>query len=275
MKTIGLALGSGGARGLAHLAVFEALAEMNLRADRVAGASIGAVMGALYASGLSPRDIRNDVLTLLGENGGSKGGGLLSRDYSQLLSLIDPNFGTTGLLKGDRFLKHLSRMMQVTRFEEMEVPLEVVATDFWKREQVVLDSGDVLSAVRASMALPGIFTPVTRDDQVLIDGGAVNPVPFDLLLDECDIVIGVDVMGRRSPGDGESAEPDFLEAVFNTFQIMQHSIVREKLNVAEPQIMLKMEVPGVKVLEFYKFEEILAAAEPEIERFRSELERLL
>lgn len=248
---------------------------MNVRADRVAGASIGAVMGALYASGLSPRDIRRDVLDLLGENGGAKGGGFLSHDYSQLLSLIDPSFGTTGLLKGDRFLKHLARMMQVSRFEELEIPLEVVATDFWKREQVVLDSGDLLSAVRASMALPGIFTPVTRGEQVLIDGGAVNPVPFDLLLDDCDIVIGVDVMGRRSPGEGEDPEPDFLEAVFNTFQIMQHSIVREKLNVAKPQIMLRMQVPGVKVLEFYKCEEILAAAEPEIERLKSELERLL
>lgn len=272
MKTIGLALGSGGARGLAHLPVLEALADMGLRADRVAGASIGAVVGALYASGIPPREIRREVLALLGENG-DRGQGLLSRDYSQLLSLIDPNFGITGLLKGDRFLKHLARLMQVSRFEELEIPLSVVATDFWRREQVVLDSGDLLPAVRASMALPGIFTPVTMDGRVLIDGGAVNPVPFDLLLGDCDIVIGVDVMGRRSP-DGDP-EPDFLEAVFNTFQIMQHSIVREKLRVAQPQIMLRMEAPGVKVLEFYKVEEILAAAEPEVGRLRVELERLL
>ncbi|BBD09524.1 patatin-like phospholipase family protein [Desulfovibrio ferrophilus] len=272
MKTIGLALGSGGARGLAHLAVLEALADMGLRAQRVSGASVGAVVGALYASGIPPRQIRRDVLTLLGENGHS-GEGFLSRDYSQLLSLIDPNFGISGLIKGDRFLEQLARLMQVTQFEELEIPLEVVATDFWKREQVVLDSGDVLPAVRASMALPGIFTPVTMGERVLIDGGAVNPVPFDLLMDDCDIVIAVDVMGRRSPG--KDPEPDFLEAVFNTFQIMQHSIVREKLRLAQPHILLNMQVPGVKVLEFYKAEEILAAAKPEVERLRTELERLL
>jgi len=272
MKTIGLALGSGGARGLAHLVVMETLAEMGLRADRVAGASIGAVMGALYASGIPPRQIRRDILSLLGQNGDDHQG-FLSLDYSRLLSLIDPNFGTTGLLKGDRFLEHLARMMQVTRFEELEIPLAVVATDFWNRDEVVLDSGDLLPAVRASMALPGVFTPVTMDGRVLIDGGAVNPVPFDLLTDQCDIVIGVDVMGRRSPG--EDPEPDFLEAVFNTFQIMQHSIVREKLRVAQPEIMLEMQVPGVKVLEFYKAEEILAAAAPEAERLKRELEKLL
>lgn len=273
MKTIGLALGSGGAKGLAHLPVLQALDELGLRPTIVSGASIGAVVGAMYASGLSGMDIHECVQDLLGENGRDGEKRLFKRDYSQLLALIDPSFSRSGLLKGENILKNLAEAMQVARFEELDIPLKVVASDFWEREQVVLDSGELLPAIRASMALPGIFTPVRMGERILIDGGAVNPIPYDVIQDQCDFTIAVDVMGKRTPG--ETPEPDFMEAVFNTFQIMERSILLQKYATRRPDVVVEMDASNVKMLEFHKAEEIYAQAAPRVEYLKRELDRLL
>jgi len=123
------------------------------------------------------------------------------------------------------------------------------------------------------MAIPGIFNPVVIDKQVLVDGGVVNPVPYDLVLDDCDITIAIDVMGDRT----ESVDliPSFSESIFNSFQIMQKSILRQKIAARSPDIYISPDIVDIQMLEFYKAEEIFKQAQSASDQLRTELEKLL
>jgi NTE family protein len=160
-------------------------------------------------------------------------------------------------------------------FAQLQIPLKIVATDFYAQEQVVIDSGPLRSAIAASMALPAIFTPVPRSrDQLLMDGGLVNPLPFDLLNGAADIVVAVDVSGA-SMGPGKRIQPTAFEALIASSQILQRSIVREKLKAQQPDIYIDVDVDAFNVLGFHKFRDILAAAEGAKAQLRRQLQRVL
>jgi NTE family protein len=148
-----------------------------------------------------------------------------------------------------------------------------VAADFWARSEVVFDAGPIIPAVAASFALPGIFKRVLLDGRVLVDGGSVNPLPYDLLADDCEIVIAIDVSGTRRPTD--DLLPSYSETIFNTFQIAEQTIVNEKLKVRRPSIYIAPEIEDVKVLEFHKADQIYEQSRPARDRLREELEALL
>jgi NTE family protein len=158
-------------------------------------------------------------------------------------------------------------------FEELQIPLKVVATEFWTREQRVVETGELIPAVRASMALPVLFSPVVHGTAVLMDGGTVNPVPYDLLFDDCDFIIAVDVAGQRTP-DPKDQIPSLTEAIFNTFQIMSKAIVDQKLRVRPPDVYLRPEIVDVQVLDFDHAEEIYAGAAGACEELRKRLAAL-
>lgn len=261
MKRIGLALGAGGAKGLAHVPLLEELDRAGLRPCHLAGASIGAVLAALYASGMPGAEIRQSITELI--HIPRSGWDLLfsNKTTLKIMDLVDPSFGRGGLLKGEKFLEFLERRLGVSRFEELQIPLTVCAADFWRREQVVYRSGPLLPAIKASMALPGLLSPVKLDGEVLVDGAAVNPLPYDLLPAECDYVIAVDVMGRRQGGDDNGGLPSLSETIFNTFQIMQRSILNEKLKNRRPDLLLEVDLSGIRTLDFHRAPEIYQQAE--------------
>ena len=274
MKKLGIALGGGGAKGVAHVLMLEALEELGWQPYCISGTSIGAIVGALYASGNSARVLRDDLTAAsLSEDGGLIDD-IFTRDLSRWWHMLEFNFDGKALLDVKDFLARLQSKLKVATFEELAIPLRVVAADFWRREPVVFESGPLLPAVHASMALPGVFPPVQIDDRVLIDGGVVNPVPFDLLPEECDVVVAVDVIGQREP-HGEDILPSFGNMIFNTVQIFEKSIVREKLRQRAPTIYIEPEITDIKVLEFYKADQIFRQAEPAKERLKAELEKLL
>ena len=159
-------------------------------------------------------------------------------------------------------------------FADLQIPLKIIATDFHAQEQVVLDTGSLRSAVAASMALPALFTPVTRNGALLMDGGLVNPLPFDVLRGEADITVAIDVSGALDR-HGKRSQPTAFEALVSSSQILQRSIVREKLKAQQPDIYIDVAVDDFHVLEFHRFKQILAAAEPAKERLRRQLERVL
>jgi NTE family protein len=160
-------------------------------------------------------------------------------------------------------------------FAQLQIPLKIVATDFYAQEQVVIESGPLRTAVAGSMALPAIFTPVVRNgDQLLMDGGLVNPLPFDLLHGLADVVVAVDVSGA-SMGPGRRTQPTAFEALIASSQILQRSIVREKLKALQPDIYIDVDVDAFNVLGFHKFRDILAAAEPAKQQLRRQLQRVL
>lgn len=273
MKKLGIALGGGGAKGLAHIPLLEALDELGVRPAMIAGTSMGAIIGALYASGTPARELRERIRSMAWSPKDGIADALLKKRVLKWLSMIDMNFGSGGLLRADKFLEALDEILTAEIFEDLAIPLKVVAADFWKREEAVFETGGLIPAIHASMALPGIFKPCVIGKRVFVDGGAVNPVPFDLLFGSCDVTVAADVSGRRT----ESADlfPSSAEAVFNTFQIMQRSIVQQKLAARPPDLYLQPDIRDVRVLDFHKAEEIFLQAGPEKERLKRELDRLL
>jgi NTE family protein len=268
-----LALGAGGANGLAHVAVLETLDELGVRPRRIAGSSIGAIVGALYASGLSGREIRDLVMRSFTVREDQPLSDLLSEDAVRWAELIEVDLGDGGLLSSDGIMAFLIDALEVERFEALELPLLVVAGDLWTREQVVLREGDLASALRASMALPGVFRAVRREGRTLVDGGTVNPVPFDLLSGDCGFVIAVDVAGVRTPP--ENGAVGYFETVFNAAKVMQQSIVNAKRQLGEPDLYLAPAITDIRSLEFHRAEEVFEQARPVQERLRRELPDLL
>ncbi len=258
MEKIGLALGGGGAKGVSHVLMLEALEEMGLRPSYVTGTSIGALIGAMYCAGMSPGDIKEIFLQFSLKKDETFRHIVTRKHIFKWMDFISPQFRGKGLVRVENLLVHLFDSVHASRFSELEIPLKVVASDFWARHQVVIDKGPLIPAIRASMSLPGVFEPVTIGKRVLVDGGAVNPVPFDLLPDDCDLTIAIDVLGQRSSTIGKI--PSLSEAVFNTFQIMQKSIIREKLKIASPDIYIEPKITNIKVLEFYKANDIFQQA---------------
>ncbi|HMP72233.1 MAG TPA: patatin-like phospholipase family protein [Kiritimatiellia bacterium] len=268
---IGLALGSGGASGLAHIAVLEAFDELGLTPHRITGSSIGAVLGALYASGMNAREIRKLVDDLVVQDTDTWREVLLDRQLLRWIQFVDPDIGEGGLISGDAFISYLHEAIGVTNFEELAIPMKVVTADLWTREQVVIETGDLMSAVKASMAVPGLFAPVILEGQTLVDGGIVNPVPYDLLFEASDVVVAINVIGRNQPLDDLS----LFRSMFLSMRVMQTAILREKLKVREPDIYIETGVEGVRLLEFNKIDEILRQADPAKDRLKEALREVI
>jgi NTE family protein len=274
MVNIGLALGGGGAKGFAHVPILEALDEMGLRPTHIAGTSIGAVIGALYAAGLPARSIRETVDDLVISEEDDWREILFGKELGQIADLMRPGLLRGSLLHAENFLQVLGRHLPVKSFKGLQTPLTVVAADYWSREQVVLKRGPLLPAIGASVALPGLFKPFPLQDRLLLDGGLVNPVPFDLLLGRCDIRIAVDVLGERSRRELPGGPP-FFETLFTAFQIMQQGILSEKLRQQPPDIYLRVPLRDIKVLDFHKVDEIYRQAARSKAQLQWELERRL
>ncbi|MBW2703045.1 MAG: patatin-like phospholipase family protein [Deltaproteobacteria bacterium] len=160
-EKIGLALGSGAARGWAHLGVLRALDEAGIAVDCVAGTSMGALVGAVYVSG------RIDLLEEFA----------LGMNWRQIVSFLDVVLPKSGLIDGKKIEAFFRQQVEETRFEDLLIPFAAVATELRSGSAVILNQGDLIKVVRASISIPGIFTPVLLDGRVLVDGGLVNPVP--------------------------------------------------------------------------------------------------
>jgi NTE family protein len=178
-KTVALVLGSGSSRGWAHIGAIEALEEENIPIDYVAGCSVGSYIGALYASG-SMKSLKEFVLRM---------------DGKKIFSYFDVVFPRSGLLDGTKKLKELfSIHTDVNDFSELKIPVLMVATDLVSGKKVVLKSGDIFNALRATTSIPGLFAPVKVKDRWLVDGGLVDPVPVGVARAlEADVVIAVDL----------------------------------------------------------------------------------
>src|SRR5271165_6181884 len=196
---IAVALGGGGARGIAHVAALEALDEMGIRPVAIAGTSMGAVIGAAYAAGIEARAIRAHVLRVLRNRSGVMGK-LLRARVGRFADLVLRGRGNPVLLDPEICLDLFWPSGMPSRFEDLDIETIIVATNYLDRSEVAYDAGPLRPAVAGSMAIPGLFRPVMFGDGVLIDGGAVNPLPYDLLFSHADIVVAVDVtFGGRPP----------------------------------------------------------------------------
>ena len=259
-QRIGLALGSGGAKGLSHIAYLKVLDEMQVKPSVISGTSIGALVGAFYAAGMDGKQIE-DLFDDMG--------------IRKIGSMVDPSiFSNSGLLKGKKVEAFLADNLPVKQFSELRIPLKIVATDFWKREEVVFDSGDLVRAIRASIAIPVVMEPLVAAGRTLTDGGTVNPLPYDLIRGDCDILVAIDVSGERVP-EGHHPVPNMMENIFSTFQTMQTSIVRSKMKTSKPDLYLQPHLENFQLLDFYRKEEIFKSVERDVDSFREKLKGLM
>lgn len=271
--SIALALGGGGARGLAHIPILEAFDELGLRPKIIAGTSIGAIFAAAYASGLSGKQIRMHAFEVL-----KKRLDLVRDLYSARVRTSGGFFNALAprpaFLAPEKLLDIILPARIARDFDHLATPLKVVASDFYAQESVVFASGPLRPAIAASMALPVIFQPVVIEGRVLIDGGLVNPLPFDLIAGEADLTVAVDASGApvRRPG---REIPKAWETLFASNFIFERTIIREKLRTRQPDLYIDAGTSRFQILDFLKIDEILAAAEPAKERVKAQLARML
>jgi len=234
-RKVGLALGSGAARGLAHIGVLEVLEKEGIPIDMIAGTSAGAAIGALYAQGKAASQIKKLFLDL---------------GWKKLAPLIDLSLPKTGFIKGkkiqDLLESHIGGDLQ---FSDLKLPFACVTTDIDTGEEVVIDHGSVTEAVRASISIPAIFTVVKREGSYLVDGGLVNPVPVSVVRQMgADFIIAVnvipDVLDRAHRVHKEQMEaprePNIIHIIMQSIYIGTYSLARSSLEganiVIEPHV---------------------------------------
>jgi len=268
--TVALALGGGGARGLAHIHVVEVLDELGIRPVLIAGASIGAILGAAMAAGMSGQDIRAHTLSAIGQPR-HIANRLWSLRPAGFLEMMAGGF-RLGQFNLERVLKAFLPERLPETFAGLEIPLKVIASDYYAQCECVCEEGLLLPALAASAALPAVFRPVVLDGRVMIDGGLWNPVPFDHLAGKADITIGVDVIGMP-PAGAAAGVPNGIDSLYGAAQLTMHSIVALKLEKGAPDIYLRPEVGRFRVMDFMKAEEVLAASAGVREELKRALDR--
>jgi NTE family protein len=291
---IGLALGGGAARGNAHIGVLKALERMGLKADILCGCSVGAMVAAAYAVG----------------NLGRLENWMRSLTRRQMLHYLEISFGNAALVDVETFNQFLASEVcaEGREIESLDIRFASVATEIRSGKEVWLQTGSILDAVRASIALPGLFRPVADDDGWLVDGGLVNPVPVSICRAlGADVVIAVnlnsDLLGRhfsehpRERGDDEpshwkrrfsaythgwlgelftnDAGPGLFDCLASSFNIMQDRITRSRMAGDPPDVTIAPRLSSLGLLEFYRADIAIAEGEASVSRMRGEIEHVL
>jgi NTE family protein len=249
-KKIGLALGGGAARGIAHIGIIDVLRRENIPIDIIAGTSAGAIVGALYASCLNCDIVKKYAL---------------NTDWRKLTPLIDPSFKMSGFLKGKRIKNLLAKYIGGDiDFKDLKIPFTCVATDIDTGEEVVINSGSVPEALRATISIPGIFTVVKQGERYLVDGGLTTPVPVDVVKRMgADLVIAVNVnppvtdrMGKASKIRAKAhKEPNIFQIMMQSIYITTYAISRSALLNAD--IVIEPDLKSIGAGDFQKAGEMI------------------
>ncbi len=302
-----LALGGGGARGIAHIGVLEVLERERIPIRAVVGTSIGAEIGAFLATGTPVIQMERMATDM---------------DWISTMRLFAPDFGEAGISSGKGITEYLSPWLAGKRIEELPLGFAAIAADLNTGEEVVIREGDLLDAVRASISLPGLLTPFRKNGRVLIDGGVVNPVPFDVaralfggpvlavqahpsvrqhvehreqelpewerrlnellghpVLDKAPPQIRTWFEGlmrdRRENGNGSRERELGISSILNQTQLITADmLMRLRMRISPPDLLLKPDIHDIGVLEFYRAKDAIAAGRREAEARLSDIRRL-
>ena len=260
---IGLALGSGGAKGLAHIGVIKVLEKNNIPIDFIAGSSIGALIGGFYSATKDIKRIEEIAL---------------STNWRQLLSLIDPSL-RRGLIKGEKIKKFIETHIGKVKFRDLKIPLSVIATDLKTGEIIPISQGEVTSAIRASISFPLIFRPVEREGRLLADGGLSLPIPVEVVNKMgAGLVIAVnldaDYFTNRS---NNKTGLGFYEIASNSINLLCYHLARWNVKdadvVVEPKLSIKMGI--VHWNKFLDGRDIILAGELAMKKKLPQLQKLI
>ena len=270
--TIGLALGGGGARGLAHLVVLEALEGLGLRPALISGTSMGALIGGAYAAGLRPKDIRAHLLRVL-RNRRLVLGHVLDARVGRFVDILTRGLVNPVLIDIERALPVFWPGPVPARFEDLTIPLAVIATDFDARSAVVMRTGTLPDALAASSAVPGLARPIRRAGRLLIDGGAVDPLPYEMLFGEVDLVLACDVSPGRT--DEPAADPQAFAVMLAAAQIMQTALTNRMLQARPPHLVIRPPVERFRLLDYFYASRILEAADAALDTIKRDIAGLV
>lgn len=272
-KTVSLVLGSGGARGLAHIGVIHWLEEHGFQIKAISGSSIGALIGGFYASG------KLDTYIKWVE-------ALKRRD---VLRLLDFAYSSAGLFSGEKVMQTLEALLGDNCIEDLPVSFTAVATDIEGEREIWINKGSLFEAIRASISVPTIFTPVRRENMILVDGGLVNPIPIaPTVMNTTDLTIAVNLSGgeeidwpqrevkERNNGNGYTAkisrfidglqekfsppeedEYNMYEIMTRSLDMMQNTIARFKLAAYTPDYIIDIPSNAAHLLEFHRAKEMI------------------
>ncbi|MBA7507375.1 hypothetical protein ES706_06094 [subsurface metagenome] len=265
-RKVGLALGTGAARGLAHIGVLEVLEKEGIPIDMIAGTSTGAAIGALYADGKDASVIKGLVLDL---------------SWKRLASLVDLALPKTGFIKGRKIKDLLALFIGGDiKFSDLKIPFACVAADIMTGEEVVISHGSVLDGIRASISIPVIFTVVKWKGRYLVDGGLVNPVPVSVLRQMgADLIIAVNVIPTvrdRAQRVEKVKEPHLISVIMQSLYIASYSAVRSSLEGAD--IVIEPQMEDITYGDFSRAEECILqgalATQGSIPEIKRQLENL-
>jgi len=256
---IGLVLGSGGARGLAHIGVLKVLEKNNIPIDHIAGASAGALIGAYYALNTETGGIEKIAM---------------KTTKRELLTLIDPSNPKRALIKGNKIKNFIKNLLNDKDFKDTKIPLTIVVTDLEKGREVHIKRGNLAEAIRASVGIPGIFCPYKLNDKLFVDGGLINATPVDVARDMgADFVIAVDLtMGTEVT----FKEPTIVETLLRSFDIIRTELTKMKIQSVNDLVLIQPtpnNQNGADSLRFYEAKRFIKAGEKAAEKAMPEIKR--
>jgi NTE family protein len=269
---IGLALGGGGARGLAHIPMLEAFDELGLKPSVIAGCSMGALVGAAYAGGMSGRDLREHATKLL-SNKIDMARHVFGAKQARLVDL----FSLKGLmslhLDGKKLADIALPDTLPQNIEDQKIQLKIITTDFERMEEVVITSGNILEAVGASIAIPGFISAPKINGRIHVDGAVKNPVPFNHVTVGMDLVVAIDVTGRPKPFT--RVHPSNMELAIGSLLIMFHELADLRRAQSPPDIYIAPDVDQFGSADFFKVNEIFEATATSKEKLKRALDSRL
>jgi NTE family protein len=252
---IGLALGSGGARGLAHIGVIKILEENNIPIDFIAGSSIGAMVGGFYAAGLDINKIEKIVK---------------DTNWRQIFSLVDP-YLIQGLIGGEKVKIFIESYIKGKKFEDCRIPFSAVATNLKNGEIVILNKGEMTPAIRASISLPLVFKPVEINKKMLVDAGLSSPVPAKIVRDMgADIVIAVNLDKHYY---NEKSKHGWYDVANNSLNILRHHLAL--LNMVNADVAINIDVGKNYWYQFVNGQDKILAGEKATNKILPQLKELI
>ena len=261
-KTLGIAFGGSGAEGIACLSYVKALEEADIRPDIVSGTGIGGVVAAMFAAGMSFKEMM-DFLVEIDFPG--------SRRPINIAKLKDSK---RGLLDDMGLEEYFKMVVPIRVFDRLYFPLRIVATEFKTGAEAVFSEGDVGHAVRAGVAVPGIFSPFEIGEALYIDGSCVNPVPFDIIRDDCEVLTAI-APGTYQQTEENRASANVFPALMGAYEAAKKSLSTEKKKHCNIDVYEDIIIEGISPFDFSRYDDIIAFAQENAERFVLNIHKLL
>lgn len=252
-KKVGVALSGGGIRGLAHIGVLKVLEDYNIPIDFISGTSMGAIVGALYSAEPNAKKLEKEVLN------------------EKISNLFDYTISRSGFVKGDKIEKYIQEKLGDIDFKELKTKLFITSYDIKNKREVIFSKGNVAKAVRASISLPGLFIPVKNKNEILVDGGVIDPIPTEILKRAgADIIIAVNVnfiKEKKTKYDENAYKitksatvmPSILQVFLKSTEIVNSLAAEADLNKSKADLVIDIPIGDVGLLDYSKKKEVIEA----------------